>query len=293
MLHQPRVPRLLLLGLLAFTWACPAPTTQMPEDMEATPDASPDIPEDTSPGPVDETPDLPTDTSPDATEDETPDLPPDMPADMDMMRLEALGVLMGMCDVLEAMDLTSPEPQFLRNVLDFEMDAYNVEDEPRLTPGARKVLNDPNAGGSSIYSEVFSFEVLARCEGATLLKTETEIQYVANPASITDLLIEVDGVKLGVSVTRAYRGMTGKPDPDDAVRLLTKKLEDILDSTRDVLEEDQWAKQILHVMAYTPEFADTFETAYQGISDELKADTIVIITTTNGEDSVIYTNQPE
>ena len=32
----------------------------------------------------------------------------------------------------------------------------------------------PNAGGSSLESEVMSFEVLHYCEGATLLKTETD-----------------------------------------------------------------------------------------------------------------------
>ena len=34
--------------------------------------------------------------------------------------------------------------------------------------------DDGNAGGSSLLSEVFAYEVLHRCEGATLLKTETD-----------------------------------------------------------------------------------------------------------------------
>lgn len=292
---------LFLTTLLTFVWACPAPPTDMPQDMETPSDVSPDIPEDTSPdisdASLDVSPDLPPDASADATadmvEDMETDVTEDMPRDLRDMSPDALGALLGMCDVLEEMDLTSPDPQLLKNILDFGTDPYDAQDEPRLTPGAQRVLNDPNAGGSSIFSEVFSFEVLARCEAAALLKTETQIEYVPNPASITDLLVEIDGLKVGVSVTRAYRGPMGKPDAADATRLLTKKLGDIQDSTRDVLEADRWTKQILHILAYSPEFADTFETAYQGLSIDLKADTIVIITVTNGEDEVVYTNRLE
>ena len=39
-----------------------------------------------------------------------------------------------------------------------------------LSQSAEKIMNVPNAGGSSVISEVLSYEMLQRCFGAKLLK---------------------------------------------------------------------------------------------------------------------------
>jgi hypothetical protein len=70
--------------------------------------------------------------------------------------------------------------------------------------GGRTLVETPNAGGSSGYSEVFAFEQLAACEMAGLLKTETQIVY-DTAGKITDILVTIDGKKIGVSVVRAVQ----------------------------------------------------------------------------------------
>ena len=46
-------------------------------------------------------------------------------------------------------------------------------------------------------------ELLHRTFGATLCKTELELAYFPRNGAITDFSVEIDGVELGVSVTRA------------------------------------------------------------------------------------------
>ena len=59
-------------------------------------------------------------------------------------------------------------------------------------------------------SETFAMEVLARCDGAELIKTETEIGYDPPSSKKTDLLVSFDDVRIGVSVTeRSYSPSTG------------------------------------------------------------------------------------
>ncbi|TPP65652.1 hypothetical protein FGIG_10114 [Fasciola gigantica] len=53
---------------------------------------------------------------------------------------------------------------------------------------AMRMLNTPNAGGSSIVSEVLSFEVISRYLRAKLYKMETEIEYFPKGGPMTDYL---------------------------------------------------------------------------------------------------------
>jgi len=199
---------------------------------------------------------------------------------------EALGELMGRCGVLEAMDLTSDEPGFIVNTLDFGEVGFDYE---LLTPGGQQVFDDGNLGGSSLYSEVVAYEVLARCEDALLLKTEAEILYDdAGPR--TDLLVEFDGTKIGVSVVRAQGFPLEDPYTVEQARLILEdKLGDIPLSSAAVSPEDAWEKQILHVVAYGPMHAESLQTAYEALGPEFTLDTIVVVTVTGGDDLFIYT----
>jgi hypothetical protein len=198
------------------------------------------------------------------------------------------GDITGPCGALDD-ELGDAAPSFHANAIDFGTDPYDDADYGALTAGGQEIIDDGNAGGSSLLSEVFAFELLARCEGATLLKTETEIAYTDPQGKITDLLVDIDGRTLGVSVTRAIAFPFDDPyTVAQAQTLLEDKLQGVLDSTANVAASDAWDKQILSVIAYTPAHADAFEQAWAAVDSALRADTIVYVTATDGDDAPLY-----
>lgn len=198
------------------------------------------------------------------------------------------GDLSGTCGVLDAEDVLSPDPQLIENVLDFTgRPAFDVA---RLSAGGQEMYADGNLGGSSLYSEIFAYEVLYRCDAAVYLKSEAEIVYDIDGKK-TDLLIELDGEKVGVSVVRAMSFPEGSPYPvSQAYTVLEGKLADILLSSANVAPEDAWDKQFLSVLAQTPDHAAAIVEAYAMVPPETKADTVVVITVTEGDDDFIYYN---
>ena len=179
--------------------------------------------------------------------------------------------------------MTGSAPFEIVNTIDFMMRSF---DSSLLSPGGQTIFDDPNAGGSSKESEAIAYDVLYRCELATLLKTETQIVYDTQ-GTITDFLVEVDGLKVGVSVVRAFAFMT-EYTVQNAFDTMTDKLLDIQESTANVSPADAWEKQILAVVAEKPENATNVVTALGMIDTATRGDTIVVITTTNGDDAFIY-----
>ena len=197
-----------------------------------------------------------------------------------------LFVVTGDCGVLDS-ELTSTTPSAFSNRALFDRE-YTDLDEPALSDGGREIIADGNAGGSSIHSEVFAHEFLESCEGALLLKTETEIVY-DGPSKRTDFLAAIDGVSIGVSVTRAQTFPLDEPLSDvAALALLDGKLADILESTANVSAADRWSKQILAVVVYNDQHLAALETALAAIDALTRADTIVWMTVTDGPDQFIY-----
>jgi hypothetical protein len=196
------------------------------------------------------------------------------------------GAISGDCDVLDT-ELTDPAPSYFESAIDFAA-AYTEADLDQLTAGGQEIIADGNEGGSSLYSEVFAYEVLARCELAALTHTETEIEYdVVGP--ITDLRVTIDGLPLGVSVTRAVAFPFEDPYTVEQARdLLEDKLTDILESSANVAETHRWDKQILAVLAYAPGHAESLATAHAALDPSVTADTIVWVVVTNGADDFIY-----
>lgn len=222
--------------------------------------------------------------------------PPDSAVDPDgppsVVPLDGFGDISGMCGVLGDAEVTGATPAIFRDAIDFGTDRYDdPADRDQLTAGGVEMILDGNAGGSSVYSEVFAYELLARCELATLLKTETEIVYDVVDTKKTDLLIELLGHKIGVSVTRAVTFPFGDPyTMDAATTLLDRKLDDIQIATSNVSAADAWGKQFLAVLAYDDQHADVAAAAWAALDAETKADTIVLITVTGGDDLFIYTD---
>jgi hypothetical protein len=201
------------------------------------------------------------------------------------------GTIVGACGVV-APQLDEPTPSLFGNkVFDFGDDPYDdPEDQPLLTTGAQTIITSPSAGGSSLLSEVFAFETLARCEGASLVKTESQIVYDQAGAT-TDFLVAIAGSKVGVRVVRAFAFPLGNPYTSDAATtLLNSNLDDINESSQNVAAEDAWVKQILVVMAYDQQHADTIAAAWFGLDDPTKADTVVYVIITDGNDTNIYAN---
>jgi len=198
------------------------------------------------------------------------------------------GLISGPCGVLTRA-LTATTPATFTNHIDFAADPYDAADYPLLTEGGREIIDDGNAGGSSLLSEVFAFELLHRCERAELLKTETEIHYAPPQGRITDLLVAIDGTKIGVSVTRAVAFPFDMPYPPDRARtLMTEKLSGILESTGHVAPDDAWRRQILYILAYAEPHVAVLEAALATIDPQIRADTIVMITVSDGDDAFIY-----
>ncbi|MEM7157293.1 MAG: hypothetical protein AAF799_30890 [Myxococcota bacterium] len=197
-----------------------------------------------------------------------------------------LGVIEGQCGLIDAMELESSSPFTFEGSIDFRELGFDYDE---LTPGGQEVFDAGNLGGSSLHSEVIAYEVLARCEGASLLATEGEVQYLDDMGTKTDLLVEIDGLTVGVSVTRAI----GFPfeDPytvEQANELLLGKFEDVVASTANVAPRHEWVKQILHVIAYSDMHAASIATAYAAMPAETVGDTVLVVTVTHGDDAFIY-----
>jgi hypothetical protein len=207
--------------------------------------------------------------------------------------LRGFGGITGTCGVVSPqLDEATPSLFADRN-LDFGTDPYDdPEDRSKLTAGGITIMETPNAGGSSLYAELFAFETLARCEGASLLKTESEIVYDVAGGPIVDLLVAIGGSKVGVRVTRAVSFPFENPySEEQATTLLDRKLDDLVESSQNVSDEDAWVKAALVVVAYSQQHADTIESAWAQLDAPTKADTVVYVLVTDGSDSFIYTDQ--
>jgi hypothetical protein len=211
-------------------------------------------------------------------------------ADANVAPADILGTLTGSCGLVKTY-LTTPTSTFVENALEFQ--AGEVYDKSTLSDDGDKMFDTANAGGSSVESEVMSLEVLRACEGAKLVKTETEILYSppddAGPSSITDILVSINGTKIGVSVTRVYKPSNMTLGDAEAKTILVKKLEGINRSSVRVLPADKWAKQILHVFTANKAASDAVVRVLPTIDAALKADTIILLTQTKGG-GFIYCN---
>lgn len=250
------------------------PDAQRPDDAAA--DAEPA----TAPAPDAEPPDaLAPDAEPlDATASDVP--------------LAGFGAVTGMCGVLAEAELTGAVPLLFGGTLDFGADRYDdPADRPQLTAGGLELILDGNAGGSSVYSEVFAFEVLARCELAGLIASENEIVYVSPDSKKADILVTIDDHRIGVSVTRAVTfPFDTQYTMDAATTLIERKLDDIQLAQASAAVGSQWEKSMLATLAYDAQHAEVFAAAWAAQDEATRADTIVLVYVTSGDDLFIYTD---
>jgi hypothetical protein len=206
--------------------------------------------------------------------------------------LPGFGAISGMCGVLTPEGLDGAVPLSFQGAIDFADDRYDDPAErPRLTTGGARIAAVDNAGGSSRYSEVFAFEWLARCELATLVKTETEIVYDVEGKK-ADILVAIDGRTIGVSVTRAVSFPRAEPyQLADAIALIERKLDDLHLATTQVSAADRWTAELLAVLAYSPQHAAVALEAWSGLDAETRAATALVVVVTDGDDLFVYTDE--
>lgn len=145
-----------------------------------------------------------------------------------------------------------------------------------LTKEALRMQNVPNAGGSSVESEVLSFEFFKKFFNATLLYTEMEVSYFPHGGSITDYVLTMFGIRIGVSVTRAMKKNFEEFTIENAEFLLRKKLKGINQSSKNAMVK--WNKQILHIWTYDDNSVDILLIAWSEIESCLKSNTVLVVT---------------
>lgn len=174
----------------------------------------------------------------------------------------------------------------LSGVIHLQLEAFRPLSKVRWSPDAEKMLQLPNAGGSSLLSEALALELLARSFGASLERTEMQLEYAAG-SKMTDFAVTLyGGYPLGVSVTRAYKWRGGTQEPSglnvqEAEQLLVKKLTGINTSSRNV-KNFRWNKQLLCVWAFCHKDAVLLEQMYKQLPAELRANTVLLITRCDG-----------
>ncbi|HUQ08262.1 MAG TPA: hypothetical protein VM261_37475, partial [Kofleriaceae bacterium] len=205
--------------------------------------------------------------------------------------LAGFGDITGMCGVLSLAELDGTTPMWFDGAIAFTNRYDDPAERDQLTPGGLEIILDGNAGGSSLYSEVFAFEWMARCELATLLKTETEIVYDVNGKK-ADLLVEIDGRKVGVSVVRFVKfPFDAEYTVADATPLVERKLDDLQLATMQVSAADLWSKQMVVAIAYAPQHAQAAMQAWNMLDAQTRGSAIFVTVVSNGDDLFIYTDQ--
>jgi len=193
--------------------------------------------------------------------------------------------------VLDDGEWLSSDPFLFRTTVDFGSEAF---DKTLLSAGGEEIVDDGGLNNGSVESEAIAFDALHRCEGASLLKTEGEVVYSDPNGKKTDVLTAIDGRWVGVSVTRALTFVTptdrcGSPSPSAMEGLLSDKLSDIpLSEANASGTKDAWERSVLSVVACDAAHADEIETAWTGLSANVKGDTIVMVLISEGDDTFLY-----
>ena len=112
---------------------------------------------------------------------------------------------------------------------------------------------------------------------ASQKEIRTRIQSVQKTQKITSAMKVVSAAKLA----RAQHSV-------QAARPYADKLADVLESSANVAPADAWQKQILSVIAWAPGHADAIAAAWADVDAAVRADTIVVVTVTDGDDAPLY-----
>jgi hypothetical protein len=120
--------------------------------------------------------------------------------------------------------------------------------------------------------------------------TETEILYDIDGKK-ADLLVELDGRKIGVSVVRFVKFPFGTPYTlADATPLVQRKIEDLRLATSQVSAADLWTEQMVVAIAWDAQHAAVAMEAWNALDASVRGETMMIVAVSNGDDMFIYTD---
>jgi hypothetical protein len=249
-------------------------------------DGSPDVDFDGSSA-TDSPADAANETAIDALDESAESAPPDSAQEGASCVAQAgLGQLTCTCDELNA-PLDDGASAFLfEDLIDFGIGGW---DSAKLTAGGQQILAEGNLNDGSLKSEITAYEVLSRCDRAQLLKTERGVSYYDKNGKKTDLVVQIDGHKVGVSVVRAYHYPPSNPYTlAEAQETLTGKLADLPLAASNAKPEDVWERSLLAVIAWDQQYADEVTSAWNGLGASERGNVIMIVTVTDGDDSALY-----
>ena len=235
--------------------------------------------------------DAPKDTSADAAaepqEGAAEATAPDVGADGSSCVARAgLGQLSCTCNELDAPLHDAVSAYAFEDQIDFGSSGW---DAAKLTAGGQQMVAEGNLNDGSLKSEIMAYEVLSRCDGAQLLKTEGKIVYADPAGKKTDLIVQVDGHKVGVSVARAYHYPPSNPyTQPEAQTLLSGKLSDMVLRAANATPQDAWERSILAIIAWDPQYADVVTSVWNQLSSAERANVILVVTVTGGNDAALY-----
>jgi hypothetical protein len=149
-----------------------------------------------------------------------------------------------------------------------------------LGRGAQRLVNTPNGGGSSIYSEALSIELLTRLLDVRLTKTETELANKEKGGPLLDYACQLyyppirKNISLAVSVTRAM-SFNRSYTKEDASLLLIRKL----NALQQAASQHDFDRQILHIWTESGRNAATVQKVCRKL--DVTSNTIVLLTIVN------------
>lgn len=156
-----------------------------------------------------------------------------------------------------------------------------------LSPEANLILEEPNAGGSSVRSEAYAMEILKRYYGAVGVTTEMAITYDHPGWKKCDFLTRFPGAgQVGVSVTRALITRTRRPsNPDhldrDLSLLIHKKLHGLIVSRAGVTNRHAFTRSLLFVWSPDRVTSRVFQHLYHTVDSSLTDDVQLVIVETD------------
>lgn len=154
----------------------------------------------------------------------------------------------------------------------------------QLSKEAQTILNNPNAGGSSIRSEAYAMDILVKQYGAHGVQTEEEVKYYYHHWKkcdfITRFTLHDREINLGVSVTRAIFPKLTNPDDIDqyVAQLLYKKLSGLVISRAGSIDESIFEASLLFV--WSPDICITnllYATFAHKVHSSLKEDVYLLV----------------
>ena len=163
-----------------------------------------------------------------------------------------------------------------------------VDDLDRLTPSALTLFTEMETG-SDAYGQAVSFDALARCVQARLLKTRSMLQVRNSGGPRPDYLANVAGRRVGVTVARAHGFPSSEADAARTARaLLDAQLERMRASAANTRGRDRWRRPALFVLSDSTHSAASIVQAWDELPVSVRAETMLWLAVTRGDHGFVY-----